>query len=49
MSGGAAPKTSDVLVRAQVLYAAEGWVENARKTLEALEREETEGRAAREA
>jgi len=48
MSGGAAPKRSGVLVRAQMLCAAE-WVENAGKTLEALEREDTEGRAAREA
>ena len=49
MSGGAAPSGSDVLVRAQELRAVEERVEDVRRTLEALEREEAKGRAAREA
>ena len=49
MSGGAAPSGSSVLVRAQELRAAEERGKDARRTLEALEREEAKGRAAREA
>ena len=49
MSGGAAPSGSGVLVRAQELRAAEERVQDARRTFEALEREEAKGRAAREA
>ena len=49
MSGGAAPSGSGLLERAQELRAAEERVADARKTLEALEREEAEGRSAREA
>ena len=49
MSGGAAPSGSGVLVRAQELRAAEERVDGARRTLEALEREEAKGRGARDA
>ena len=49
MSGGAAPSGSGVLVRARELRAAEERVEDTRRALEALEREEAKGRAAREA
>ena len=49
MSGRAAPGRFGVLVRAQELHAAEERVADARKTLEALEREEAKGRSAREA
>ena len=47
MSGGAAPSESGMLVRAQELRAAEGRIEDARRTLEALERDEVKERAAR--
>ena len=49
MSGGAAPGGSGVLVRVQNLRSPEERVEDARRALEALEREEANGRAAREA
>ena len=49
MPGGAVPSESGVLVRAQELRAAEERVEDARRILEALEREEAKGRATREA
>jgi structural maintenance of chromosome 2 len=49
MSGGAAPSGSGVLVRAQELRAAEERVEDVRRTLGALEREEVAGRTRRDA
>lgn len=49
MSGGAAPSGSGVLVRAQELRGAEERVEDARRTLGALEREEVAGRTRRDA
>jgi len=49
MSGRAAPSGSGVRVRVQELHAAEEWVQDAWRMLEAFEREEAKGRSAREA